>query len=209
MRNIIRDGEPEQWKNFRKKYPDIQYKDLGKTEDGIAARQMLREHLVRSQFYLCAYCCRSIEETGDKSLNEHIKPQGRAEFSGYSMDYENIVASCNVKEKQLTCSSRKGNNYEEKLFVSPLTENCECHFRFYPNGEIEGTTEEGNYTCDLLGLNSYALQRARRATYKICEAYQDRDMVRQLYLIPQDGRLGQFADMIRYFYDRGCFAPLS
>lgn len=206
MRRIERMGEPPKWTAYIKKNPNAQYRDLDKDEEGITVRKILREHLVRSQYYLCAYCCRRIEPSGEDSLNEHIKPQGIARYSRYSMCYDNIVASCNRQENQPTCSAKKKNDYDEKRFVSPLQEDCEEHFAFAPNGEIMGTTEKGDYTCNLLGLNSYVLKEARKATYKTAADYHDENLVKEVYLMPHEGRLAPFADMIKYFYDRGYFA---
>jgi hypothetical protein len=79
-------------------------------------------------------------------------------------------------------------------------------FIFYPNGEIEGVGEDGIYTCNLLNLNEYELQRARKAQYKICESYKSAEMVYSYFLTPtEDGKMEPYVDMIQYFYERGDF----
>lgn len=175
--------------------------DLDKSIQGRQARQDLRNFLLQSQFGLCAYCCRRIGI--EDSLNEHIKPQ--AKYPKQTMDYENIIVSCRSEGSTPTCGSNKANEYDEALFVSPLEE-CEGHFIFYPNGQIEGIGERGQYTCDLLNLNVYELQRARRAQYKICMSYQNEELVHTCFLIPdEEGKQEPFADMIQFFYERGDF----
>ncbi len=79
----------------------------------------------------------------------------------YSVNYDNIIASCKGY-KGNTCGPHKDNDYEEERFISPLTEGCEECFSYTPNGEIEGD----KYTIELLHLDSYELNQARKATYK-------------------------------------------
>ena len=190
--------EPEFWIDFRKKNPAIHYNDLQKTEEGRIIRNKLREYNIEQQHGLCAYCCRQIEV--DTSLNEHIKPRGKGAYAKLSMEYANIVASCNTGGNNATCSAFKENRYDDK-FVSPLEEDCEQYFEFYPNGEIVSDTAQGQYTIDVLNLNSYKLRRARKAQLKSCDSYKDSDLVRSIYLQPDaDNRLQPFVDIIKYFY---------
>jgi uncharacterized protein (TIGR02646 family) len=99
----------------------------------------------------------------DDSLNEHIHPEDY--YPNETMDCGNIVVSCANDNK--ICGPMKDNKYDEKLFVSPLDDDCEEHFAFFPNGEIVGVTDKGKYTASLLGLDSsYKLKQARAAVYK-------------------------------------------
>ncbi len=201
MKKVNREIEPDFWIEYKRLHPNHCYMDLDKSIQGRQARQDLRNFLLQSQFGLCAYCCRRIGI--EDSLNEHIKPQ--AKYPKQTMDYENIIVSCRSEGSTPTCGSNKANEYDEALFVSPLEE-CEGHFIFYPNGQIEGIGERGQYTCDLLNLNAYELQRARRAQYKICMSYQNEELVHTCFLIPdEEGKQEPFADMIQFFYERGDF----
>lgn len=187
---------------YKRRHPRERYADLKKTEEGNELRRRLRMYLVQSQHGLCAYCCRKVGP--EDSLNEHIKPQ--SVYPDESMEYDNLVASCKTEGTGATCGARKENDYDRNLFVSPLEEGCENDFLFYPNGEIEGIGARGQYTRELLNLNAYELQRARRAQYKICEDYHDADMIYTYFLTPDaDGQLEAYADMIQYFYARGDF----
>ncbi len=120
----------------------------------------LREELVKEQKGLCAYCCSEISV--EKSHNEHIEPRHMKNgvSSRKSLDYNNIVASCNSNS---TCGRNKCNKYDESKFVSPLQEDCEEKFSYDPDGHMNGD----EYTISLLNLNSYELKRARMAVYKI------------------------------------------
>lgn len=189
MIHIEKGAEPEFWKGFRKKHPKIHYAQLEDTEEGKEIRQKLRKHLIAEQYSVCCYCCREIDS--DNSLNEHIKPQ--SVFSEQTMDYENIIASC--RGKNSTCGPHKDKAYDEALFVSPLDTDYEEHFAFAPDGSIIGLTDKGEYTIKLLGLDSYALQSARKAVYYNCINL-DPDSL-GWYLEPHEGKYEPFIDVIR------------
>lgn len=202
MKKIDRQKEPEFWSKYKKMHPKEQYRDLEKTAGGNKLRSDLREFLIQSQHGLCAYCCRRIDL--DHSLNEHIKPQST--YPKESMNYENLIATCKTEGINPTCGVKKDNYYDERLFVSPLESDCEEKFVFYPNGQIKGLGECGEYTCKILSLNSYELQRARMAQYKVCASYKNAEMVHSYFLLPdEEGNLEAYSDMISFFYKRGDF----
>lgn len=202
MRKISRQKEPDFWIEYKKKRPKERYADLEKSQEGNRVWRNMREFLIQSQYGLCAYCCKNI--TLDNSLNEHIRPQ--AMYPKDTMDYENIVVSCRNDGEDTTCGVRKGDEYDGELFVSPLEMNCEREFVFYPNGQIQGTGKRGEYTCKLLNLNAYELQRARMAQYKVCASFEDEGMVYTYFLVPDEaGKLAAYSDMIWFFYERGDF----
>lgn len=59
--------------------------------------------------------------------------------------------------------------YEEPLFVNPEIDlHPERHFKYLPNGEVEGRTNEGKITVELYKLNSRTKKRERR---EILEEY--------------------------------------
>lgn len=200
MKRIFKDSPPEFWAEYMRRYPKAHYDDLDKSEDGRQIRKQLREHLLIHQKKICCYCCRAIKL--DNSHNEHIKP--RALFPKSSMDYNNLLVSCTSK----TCGAAKGNSYDSEMFISPLQENCEKHFRFFPNGRIEGITPMGESTIKCLNLNDYALVQARKAQYKECynmAKYLGKEYVLEEYMQENNGCLPRFVDMITYFYVQGEF----
>lgn len=202
MKRIDRQKEPDFLVEYKRAHPKEQYRDLENSAAGSRMRNTLREFLIQSQCGLCAYCCRKIDLM--HSLNEHIKPQST--YPNASMDYGNLIASCKTEGINPTCGVKKANDYDEKLFVSPLEDNCEEEFIFYPNGQIEGVGSRGEYTCRILNLNAYELQRARLAQYKVCASYASAEMVYLYFLSPdEEGNLGAYSDMISFFYKRGDF----
>ena len=201
MRRIIKGEMPAFWAKFCRKHPKARYDDLNTLENGKETRAELRRYLLAEQQYLCCYCCRQIEES--KCHNEHICPRN-SETKHNSMDYHNLVASC---DELNTCGNKKDCDYDFKRFVSPIDENCESHYRFKYNGQIEGLTEQGKYTIELLNLNADELVQARKALYDECclMSQLDKDCFLTEYIKPKDGRLHAFFDMINFFYSHGKF----
>ncbi len=198
MLEIKRMEEPDFWTDFKRKNPKIKYSDCSKVKNGLETIKTMRNFLIDSQNGLCAYCCCRIDI--DESLIEHLRPQ--AQYPNQTMDYENMVANCRSEGTELSCSAKKGDNYEENLFVSPLEEGCNKHSRFFPNGDIDGITEKGIYMINLLGLNCYRLQRARKAQIKTCSDYHSKDLVRNWFLSPINNRLESFKDAIEYLWEK-------
>lgn len=203
MRRIIKDDEPDFWKSFKRKNPRIIYKQLEDSDEGKQVRSDIKQHMIKHQKYLCAYCCRSIDF--NDSHNEHIKPEKI--YNTLTMDYNNLVASCTNESE--SCGMYKGHNYNEKLFVSPLHEDCEIHFEFMPDGTILGKTPAGKYTVDALNLNCYALKSSRECLYNQCIEMADlvnEEYIREEYIDEKDGKLPRFVDMVSYFYNLGFFS---
>ena len=186
---IEKEEEPEYLVEFRRKFPTGTY-DSSEFEP---FRPMLRERLVKEQRGLCAYCCRRI--TFDSAHNEHIEPRHMRDgsFSKRSLDYDNIVASCNGS----TCAHHKGNEYDEKRFVSPLQADCEQRFRYDPDGFMRGD----EYTIDLLDLNAYSLRAARKAVYKSLEGLSGED-IKLIYAAGDDGEYYPFSNVIFWVLER-------
>lgn len=116
------------------------------------------------------------------------------------MDYLNLVASCNAPNYM---RHEKKNDYDPMRFVSPTDEDCESHFEFKYDGRIEGVTERGKYTVELLNLNVYELVQARKQLYKECCTMSQvlgKEYVQTEYVDPKDGKLLPFVDMIQHFF---------
>ena len=143
---IKKNTEPEWLTEYKRRNPTATYD----SESFLGYREKLRKELVSEQHNLCAYCCCKISD--DKAHNEHIEPRHpRQGSSTKSLDYSNIVASCNNADR---CGAKKGNDYEVSKFISPLNPKCEETFIYYPDGVMEGN----KYTINLLNLNSYEKQ---------------------------------------------------
>lgn len=208
MRRIIKDDTPAFWDGFVRKNPRTNYDMLEKTDAGKKLRTDIRNHMVRQQQYLCAYCCKEITE--DTAHNEHICP--RDANMKLSMRYDNLVASCTTQGTNASCGMKKGKDYEPDLFVSPLAEDCERHFRFLDDGTIEGTTEKGSNTVSVLNLNSHALKSARRALLIELDSTNSccgKEYLIKYYIEPDHSHLPRFVDMTSYFLRQGRFDEIN
>ena len=198
----IKDDAPVVWNSFIKKNPHIQYNQLDDTDKGKKVRSAIKEHMIAQQKYLCCYCCKQIDS--GHSHNEHIKPKER--YPRLSMDYENLLVSCT----STSCGMAKAAEYDDTLFISPLDEDCEKHFRYEEDGYIVGKTKKGEYTISLLQLNAYGLVDSRKNLYKECcemAKYCGIEYIQSEYMQEHEGVLPRFCDMVSYFFREGYFAP--
>jgi len=187
MLHILKNEEPQFLTDFKKKYLKKDYD----SKEFAQHRPVLNAELIKEQKGLCAYCCGRI--TAEKSHNEHIEPRHPGKYtSNRSLDYTNIVASCNAPE---TCGNKKKNRYDSEKFVSPLDENCEGKFTYYANGEIVGD----QYTIDLLNLNAYELKNARKAVMRELQNL-DKEIIKTCYMNEDDETYQPYYNVIKWFW---------
>lgn len=190
MIHIQKGEEPEFMLEFKKKNP----KKIYDSEEFAPYRDRLREILVKEQKYICAYCCARIDEDKSKSHNEHIEPRNPGKYqSKKSLDYYNIVASCNNKN---TCGKAKGSKYEADKFVSPLLSDCEDKFDYCLDGLIEGD----KYTIDeVLNLNEYELRNARRNVLRYLQSM-DKETIKEVFMNNQE-EYPPYYNVIKWYYN--------
>lgn len=187
MIHIQKGEEPAFMVEFKKKNPKKTYDSKEFTQ----YRPLLKKVLIKEQKGICAYCCTRITE--ESSHNEHIEPRNPGKYSSSrSLDYYNIVASCNNPN---TCGEIKGNKYDAEKFISPLSQDCEDKFDYCFDGIIEGD----EYTIDLLNLNDYSLINARKA---ICKGLQslDKDMIKVIYM-DESEEYQPYYNVIKWYYN--------
>lgn len=188
MLHIKKKPEPRFLADFKTRHPSATYD----SEEFQQHRAPLNAILIKEQKGLCAYCCRRIKET--KSHNEHIEPQHPGKFSSSrSLDYTNIVASC---ECPRTCGIKKGNKYAAEQFISPLDENCEKQFTYYADGIVEGNT----YTIGLLNLNDYELKEARKGVIKQLQGL-DKEQISMIYMDENAEEYEPFYNVIKWYWN--------
>ena len=134
-------------------------------------RELKRYLLEVEQNWLCGYCEAKLEETFEKEKREnrdfihieHIKPK-HLDYDNLSFDYYNLLVSCSGRcftqnNKPLTCGHKKGNKFDENLFLNPLKYyDIRDYFIYTPNGQIGASLknkEKSKYTMDLLELNGF------------------------------------------------------
>ena len=161
--------------------PDFFARETGQLSDesswqALHCKPQLREHLMREQDHLCAYCEHKLGVSNTHI--EHIAPQSR--YSEKRFDYGNLIASCDggracasVSEQHAyidldtdSCGHRKGQEYEAALFLNPTDlPDIGDYFAFDTHSaEIKPSArapQKAAYTIDLLNLNSPYLCNAR------------------------------------------------
>lgn len=164
MRYIEKGQEPVFLRNYKDKHANGNYDDF----DFAEFRPLLRHELYEEQNHMCAYCCRKIIDDNSSCSVEHIEPRHGKIESRRSLDYDNLVATCNEKS---TCGTHKRNEYDKEKFISPLDRDCEKKLRYnIYSGDIKNT-DENEYTLRLLNLNEYRLIQIRRTIGYEIEQY--------------------------------------
>ena len=101
MLKISKQKAPSELINYKKHNVGSSYGDIS-----ISLKHKIKKSLLEEQNYYCCYCCKSI---GDNNSNiEHIIPQNIVKDS---LDYNNLLASCNsiIKDKnEMTYNAYKG-----------------------------------------------------------------------------------------------------
>lgn len=210
MRKIIKNAEPENFKNWKIKFKQVNkrkpnYNDLGTGNNNILKGE-LKEALIEEQYGLCCYCCNKI--TFEKSHIEHFKPKAANLFPELALEHENLHASCNGwKEKRKNCGHKKEKEYNEKI-ISPLDVKCEDYFEYSEMGKItpKGNDERATYTIDVLNLDDEKLNNARKAALWASGLFDSDELLdletRQEYINlfsePVNGLLEPFCNIIIY-----------
>jgi uncharacterized protein (TIGR02646 family) len=175
-------------------------------------KRAINEALKEEQGYICCYCERRIE-ANDFHV-EHLKPQGENLLPENQLDYDNLLCSCQrdvQKGEPLHCGNSKGGWYDELLFVSPLSENCESKFKYTFDGYIQpavGDDIAAITTIDKLNLKIDKLNTLRR---KAIEPFIDEELTEadlnnftRGYLTDKaqnEGKFNEFYTTIKYLFD--------
>lgn len=164
MRRITKTHPPQELTTWNDENQDFNhsYQDLLGTE----AHGALKTALLEEQGWLCAYTGRSIDH--NSSHVEHLKPQSKcAEWE--DVDYRNVVA-CFPADGGDTSHGYgapvKASWWDERQFISPLSDDCERRFRFVWSGHVHPNPdnhEGATLTIKELGLDSESLRKLRKA----------------------------------------------
>lgn len=152
MRLINKGVEPVSLTRLKVIQPNFKYQDLIGPYNII--RVDIRKSCIIEQFSLCAYCCDRI--TSNSSHNEHIIPQSDPIGANLSLDYTNIIASCESKNH---CGHFKKNNI---IPLTPLMNTCESDILFQLNGKMTSRNPNAQQTIAILNLRNAALSEKRR-----------------------------------------------
>lgn len=209
MKTIYKNDEPQeilQWKSkFKNKNGRVpRYSDLNEVEN-LPHKILLKNSLLSEQGHICCYCCKPIDTKN--SHIEHIRPKERDEYRAISLEYENLLASCQgYHDREENCGHSKDNAFNEELFVSPLEENCESLFEFSDRGKIKAAdgNERAAYTIEILNLDTEQLNAARTEAMWVSGAMDEltedecRRLLDKFQSVDERGRYAGFSDAIVY-----------
>lgn len=209
MKTIYKNDEPQeilQWKSkFKNKNGRVpRYSDLNEVEN-LPHKILLKNSLLSEQGHICCYCCKPIDTKN--SHIEHIRPKERDEYRAISLEYENLLASCQgYHDREENCGHSKDNAFNEELFVSPLEENCESLFEFSNRGKIKAVdgNERAGYTIELLNLDTEQLNAARTEAMWVSGAMDEltedecQKLLDKFENVDERGRYAGFSDAIVY-----------
>lgn len=123
----------------------------------------LHEALLAEQGRVCCYCGRRVSR--ESSHIEHFKPQ--QSFPELSLEYSNLFASCLrqvASTDVLHCGHAKGENFNERLSISPKSEGCESRFLHTLDGRelpADRADDSANYMIQVLNQNAAFLTHRR------------------------------------------------
>lgn len=141
MRKIEIGPEPEELRQFKRQHP----KQHAYTDLDANTRRAIRQSCLTEQFFLCAYCCQTIDL--DTSHNDHLKARHTA--PNQQLNCKNIVASCQTPNQ---CGKQR--NHQD-LPITPLSSQCESQLRFHINGRVSGQNEAAKTTIQRLNLGDH------------------------------------------------------
>ncbi|MFM2064781.1 MAG: hypothetical protein RLZZ507_4452 [Cyanobacteriota bacterium] len=182
MKNVRKSPEPEELKNYKKRYSSQfkRYADLKKNR----AFEKVRDTLISDQKGLCAYCEMEIHEK-NRSVDHFIPRKQSTKENNHDLDWQNMLGICcppggvedeheknsKLLKYSLCCGQKKGGVNDSKL-LNPLNLPIPRLFKFSSeDGEIRPDeiaclksgipVENVEFTIEQLGLNVPRLKEQR------------------------------------------------
>jgi uncharacterized protein (TIGR02646 family) len=200
MRRINKGIEPASLSSFKNTFPSARYENFADGYENV--RIDVRSSCLLEQHYLCAYCCDRI--TLRDSHNDHIVPQSSLLGQNLTLDYSNIVASCNAKKH---CGRRKDDSI---ISITPLMPNCETDIIYQLNGKMTHKSQNAQNTITTLNLRDGGLTHKRKilidtVLYKYTDDISELALEESFYLeliineitqVNEEGKLEAFTPVI-------------
>ena len=163
-------------------------------------RPKLREYiLLEEQDLLCAYCEKSIDDNRKNSNIDHFKTRNL--FPQNTLDYDNLLVSCNTKDR---CSYYKDKNIKSKDYnniVNPIAENPDDFFDYLITGRIlaKNNNAKAKFTIDIFQLDITSLRELRKKLAKSLELEYIKNLsLNEIYEIMGN----EFCSFIKVIYEK-------
>lgn len=205
MKPIAKRQEPKQlsdWKgqadeNWQPTYGDLRGE----------VKRSVKLALMAEQGCICCYCERRLTESD--SHIEHCRPQSDSAVD--ALDYENMLCSCQDRihrGEPRHCGNLKGDWFDERLLVSPLSADCGERFSFSGDGRIRPANPADEAACltiERLGLGIPKLNALRRKAIEpfLDEGLSELEIKRFVSAYLQkdgQGMFGEFWGCIRHLF---------
>ena len=179
MRKLTRPEELQELTNAKKTYASIlsateAWEKFGENGD----RTKVREQLEIAQDNLCAYCENSLEENAHI---DHFEPKSKNR--NLTFEWNNLIVSCSNPD---SCGSKKAKNFES-YWINPYLADPSGMFKFYSDGQIEGTNTDAEKIIKDFGLDCPRLKEKREG---ILSAYKSNILA-----------VAEFPDALEYFLE--------
>lgn len=152
----ITKNEPDFFTKAKSKVKMPKVSSAWKDKEIETIRPQLREYiLLEEQNLLCAYCEKKIDDNPNNSNIDHFKLKAGHLFPEQTLDYENLLVSCNTSGR---CSSYKDKHIKSKdeydEIVNPITENPDDFFDYLITGQIIAINNnpKAEFTIDIFQL---------------------------------------------------------
>ncbi len=158
--------EPDYFTSAKSKVKLPKVKEAWNDKNISDIRARLRKDILeKEQNNVCIYCEKKISDNSKKSNIDHFKTRNL--FPEKSLDYANLLVSCNVNER---CSSFKDsrksllkNRDDYENIIDPSIENPNDFFNYLLSGEIIPIDEKkAQFTIDIFNLNQQSLSDERK-----------------------------------------------
>ena len=193
------------WKKafIRRNGREPSYNDLYGTEE----YYKIKQDLLQEQGCVCCYCEKrinlndcNIEHFMPRNPDRNVLTEEECDICrNAQLDYENLFASCLGEKSCLAdhCNSHKGNWYDFRYCISPLSDQIEGIFGFRLNGKIFAVDNNSSaeQMKNHLHLDSYVLREQRKQSYYTVLELEFADVE----LLDQDDYI---ADTIGYYSEK-------
>lgn len=177
MRTITKGAQPQELLRWRADNAAVPQNLV--YGEGAFPSEAVRNSLLAEQLHLCAYTMRPLKTAAECQAHaldtraschiEHLLPQCR-KVLGEDIDYQNMVACYPPSQSTVACEfgapAKADFDPSTGGFVSPLSPNAQNHFLFDERGGVQGCTEAGSATIEVLRLNHQALVHDRAAVIR-------------------------------------------
>lgn len=198
MRRIVKGKEPQKFIDWKAKVNEDWQSTYGELSG--VEKLSVKQALMREQGGICCYCESQLTEAD--SHIEHCKPQHIDNVD--ALDFSNMICSCQSRLKKgdpRHCGNAKGDWYDVRLFISPLTMGDQQRFSFTADGQILPTINGDDAAQETIKRLALDIPKLTKMRAKAIEPFLDESLSDEEFDIFVTGylRVGE-DDALNAFY---------